>query len=70
MTVTTPYVMTADFKLRPVRAGEARPDQRLDLPLSGTIDNPEFNLAKFIEKLLQQQLQEQLGEKLLEHLLK
>jgi hypothetical protein len=70
MTVTTPYIMTADFKLRPVRSGEARPDQRLDLPLTGTIDRPEFNLAKFVEKLLQQQLQQQLGEKLLEQLLK
>jgi len=70
MTVTTPYVMTADFKLRAVRAGQTAAGPRVDLPLTGTIDHPEFNLAKFVEKLLQQQLQEKLGEKLLEQLLK
>jgi len=70
MTVTTPYVMTADFRLRAVRAGQTAAGSRLELPLKGTIDRPEFNLAKFAEKLLQQQLQEKLGEVLLEQLLK
>ncbi|MHC4075821.1 MAG: translocation/assembly module TamB domain-containing protein, partial [Planctomycetota bacterium] len=62
MTVTLPYK---------IGSREENGDNRVQLPLEGTVDKPKLNLGKLIEQQLQQQLKEKVPElQLLEELFK
>ncbi|TFG49809.1 MAG: hypothetical protein E4H40_02355 [Candidatus Brocadiia bacterium] len=67
MNVVTPYVFGSDMKLKTVKADQAATEERLSLPLSGTIDKPNINMAKLVEqqapKILWNILEEQLKKK-------
>ena len=56
MTVTLPYTS----KGRTVRIGQEANDQRIKLPLSGTVDKPDLDVGKLLESQLKQQLENQL----------
>jgi len=60
MKVITPYILTMDFKPETVKIGEQTTAERIVLPLTGTIDNPNLDKDKFIEKLIEQQLKQRL----------
>ena len=65
MTVITPYVLTKDFQLETVKIGEESNAERFQLPLTGTIDNPQPDWGKLGEWLLKQQLKSgRLGEEI------
>ncbi|MHC4736627.1 MAG: hypothetical protein ACYTDW_19555, partial [Planctomycetota bacterium] len=55
MTVTLPYTMSG----RTVRVGE-KADDRISLPLTGTIDKPELDLGRLFEEQLKKQLENQI----------
>ncbi len=55
MTVTLPYTMGG----RTARVGE-KTDERISLPLTGTIDKPELDMGKLLEEQLKKQLEDQL----------
>jgi len=59
MTVTLPYTMGG----RTARVGE-KTDDRISLPLTGTIDNPELDTGKLLEEELKKQLEDQLRKRL------
>ncbi|MHC4642815.1 MAG: hypothetical protein ACYS32_14320, partial [Planctomycetota bacterium] len=59
MTVTLPYTMGG----RTARVGE-KTDDRISLPLTGTIDNPELDTGKLLEEQLKKQLEDQLRKRL------
>jgi len=65
MTVTLPYTTRG----RTARLGQETSGQRIKVPLKGTIDKPELDIAKLLEGQLRQQLEDQL-RKGLEELLK
>ena len=64
MTVTTPFILTSDFKFRPVKIDDKDVAKRLQLPLGGTIDKPELDLGKLLEEQLKSQLRQRLGDEL------
>lgn len=68
MTVVVPFVSTSDFKYRPVKIDDKDVEKRLQLPLGGTIDKPEFDMSKLIEQQLKERLEEELGGKIGEEL--
>ena len=55
MIVTLPYTMGG----RTARVGE-KTDERISIPLTGTIDKPELDMGKLLEGQLKKQLEEQL----------
>jgi cytoskeletal protein RodZ len=55
MTVTLPYTMGG----RTVRVGE-KTEERISLPLTGSIDKPKLDLGKLLEDQLRKRLEEQL----------
>jgi len=56
MTVTLPYTSEG----RTVRIGQEANDQRIKVPLRGTVDKPELDAGKLLESQLRQQLENQL----------
>jgi len=55
MTVTLPYTMGG----RTARIGE-KTEERISLPLTGSIDKPKLDLGKLLEDQLRKRLEEQL----------
>jgi len=55
MTVTLPYTTSG----RTARVGE-KSDERISLPLTGTINKPELDMGKLLEEQLKKQLEKQL----------
>ena len=55
VTVTLPYTTSG----RTARVGE-KTDERISLPLTGSIDKPELDMGKLLEEQLKKQLEEQL----------
>jgi len=56
LTVVLPYTLQG----RLVRVGEAQPGERITVPLTGTITQPQLNLQKLVETQLKQRLEEQI----------
>jgi hypothetical protein len=60
MTVTLPYTMTG----RTARVGEKTADERISIPLTGSIDNPKLDVGRLLEDQLKKQLEDQLKKSL------
>jgi len=56
MIVTLPYTLTGTT----VRVGQEKSGERISVPLKGTIDKPELDLARLLEDQMKKQLQQQL----------
>ncbi len=56
MTITLPYT----FQGRTIGLGKKTSDKRITLPLKGTVDKPELDLARLFEGQLRKQLEDQL----------
>ncbi len=55
MTVTLPYTTGG----RTARTGD-KTDERISIPLTGSIDKPKLDLGRLLEEQLKKQLEEQL----------
>jgi hypothetical protein len=58
MTVVLPYTLTG----RLVRVGQPQAEERIVVPLTGTIDKPQLNLQKLVQSQLQGQILKGLGD--------
>ena len=58
MTVVLPYTITGKL----VRVGQSEMQDRIVVPLSGTIEKPKLNLQNLVKSQIEEQLKKGLGE--------